>query len=162
MAAMTRCRTDAKTGVPNDAMVEYYSARASAGLILTECASISPEGNAFPDSGCIYNDEQATGWKKVTDAVHKKGGRIHIQAFHAGRAAHPDQIGGQTPISASAIAINGTVHTQNGRVDHVVPTEATQADIKKVVADFKKAAELAKKAGFDGFEIHGANGYLID
>lgn len=98
----------------------------------------------------------------MTDAVHKKGGRIHIQAFHAGRAAHPDQIGGQTPISASAIAINGTVHTQNGRVDHVVPKEATLDDIKKVIADFKKSAELAKKAGFDGFEVHGANGYLLD
>ncbi len=98
----------------------------------------------------------------MTDAVHKKGGKIHIQAFHAGRAAHPDQIGGQTPISASAIAINGTVHTQNGRVDHVVPKEATLDDIKKVIADFKKAAELARIAGFDGFEVHGANGYLLD
>jgi len=94
VAAMTRTRCDPKTGVPNDLLVEYYSARASAGLILTECAAICPEANAFPGSGCLYNDEQAAGWKRVVDAVHAKRGRIHLQAFHAGRAAHPDHIGG--------------------------------------------------------------------
>jgi N-ethylmaleimide reductase len=96
-------------------MVEYYSARASAGLILTESAAVSAEGNCYPMAGNMFTDEQAAGWKKVTDAVHAKGGRIFVQLYHAGRVAHPDFTGGLTPIGASAIVAKGEVHTQNGR-----------------------------------------------
>ncbi|CDW87558.1 nadh:flavin oxidoreductase [Stylonychia lemnae] len=162
VAAMTRCRADPAAGIPNDLHVEYYSARASAGFILTECASVSQESNAFPGAANLYNDEQVVGWKRVVDAVHAKGGRIFAQIYHGGRAVHPDMIGGGVTYSSSAIAINGTVHTQNGRVPHAVPKEASAEDIKKVLNDFKRSAELAKQAGFDGIEIHGANGYLVD
>lgn len=129
---------------------------------MTECAAVCPEANAFPGSGTLYNQEQADGWKKVVDAVHEKGGKIFIQIFHGGRSVHPDYVDGLTPISSSAVAINGTVHTQNGRVPHVEPKAATLEDIQKVIKEFKKSAELAKAAGFDGVEVHGANGYLLD
>src|SRR5436853_407314 len=98
-AALTRCRTSPATGVPNDAFVEYYSSRASAGLIMTESVSVSMEANAYPGSGCLYTDEQEAGWAKVVKGVHDKGGRIFVQLFHAGRAAFPEQIQGQTPIA---------------------------------------------------------------
>ena len=110
VGSTTRLRAGPE-GIPNDLLVEYYTARAGAGLILSECAAVHAEGNAFPGSGCLYTDEQAAGWKKVTDSVHAKGGRIFVQLFHAGRAAHPDQIGGVPTLSSSPIAIDGTVHT---------------------------------------------------
>ena len=132
VAATTRLRCG-PDGVPNDMMVQYYAARASAGIILTESAGVSALGNCYPIGGAIYNDAHAAGWKRVTDAVHAKGGRIYIQVYHAGRVAHPDQIGGQTPISSSPIAADGEVHTQNGRQRFVQPKEATVEDIKEVV-----------------------------
>eukprot|EP00347_Sterkiella_histriomuscorum_P010872 403374598 len=161
VAATTRLRAGI-TGVPNDLLVEYYTARSGAGLILSECVAVSADGNAFPGAACLYNDDHVTGWKRVIESVHAKGGRIFAQIFHGGRAAHPDQIGGVTPLSSSAIAIDGTVHTQNGSVPHVVPKEATNEDIQTVIKSFRRTAELAKAAGFDGIEIHGANGYIID
>ena len=144
--------------VPNDLMVEYYSARASAGLIVTEAAAVSAEGNCYPMAGAMFNDAQVAGWKKVVDAVHAKGGRIFVQLYHAGRVAHPDHTGGLTPIAPSPIAADGEVHTHNGRQRHVTPKEATLEDIKNVVAQFKKAADNAKKAGFDGVEIQAGAG----
>eukprot|EP00347_Sterkiella_histriomuscorum_P003673 403363382 len=161
VASTTRLRAGL-AGVPNDLLVEYYTARARAGLILTECVAVSADGNAFPGAACLYNNEQVAGWKRVNESVHAAGGVIFAQIFHGGRVAHPDQIGGAMPISSSAIAINGTVHTQNGRVPHVTPQSASIHDIKRFVQDFKKSAELAKLAGFDGIELHAGNGYLID
>jgi N-ethylmaleimide reductase len=111
MASLTRQRADYATGVANDMHVEYYSKRADCGIMFTECSSIRPDGNCFPGSAGIYSDEQVEAWKKVTDAVHEKGGVIFLQIWHAGRAAHPDHIGGQTPVAPSAIAINDTVYT---------------------------------------------------
>lgn len=162
MCALTRCRADKTTHTANDLHVEYYAARANAGLILTECSAISFDGNSFIGSASIYTDEQVLAWKKVTDAVHAKGGKIFLQIWHGGRASHPDNLGGIIPIAPSAIAINGSIHTANGRVPHAVPREATLEDIKKLIADFRKGAENAKAAGFDGLELHGANGYIID
>lgn len=162
MAALTRCRADPATGVPNDLHVKYYSARASAGLILTECSAIRPDGDCFPGSAGIYTDEQVEGWRRVTDAVHAKGGKIFLQIWHAGRAAHPEHIGGLQTISCSPYAIDGTVHTPIGRLPHTVPKEATIEDIRQLVADFRRGAENAKRAGFDGVQLHGAHGYVID
>ncbi len=162
MAALTRQRADIDSQIPNELHVEYYSARASAGIILTECSSVSPEGNAFPGAASIYNDEQTAGWKKVVDAVHEKGGRIYHQIWHGGRAVHPNHVNGLQTYGPSAIAIPTTVHTKNGREDHVAPKAATKEDIQRLVADFRRGAENVKKAGFDGIELHGAHGYIVD
>ena len=162
MAALTRQRADYVTQIPNDLHVEYYSARASAGFILTECSSVSPEGNAYPGAASIFNDEQTAGWKRVVDAVHAKGGRIFLQIWHGGRAVHPSKVGGLQTYGPSAIAIPGAVHTKNGRVPHEVPKACTKEDIQRIVADFRRGAENAKKSGFDGIEIHGSNGYIVD
>jgi len=143
--------------------VDYYSSRAAdAGFVLTECSPIAEDGDSFPGSTGIYNDLQVEGWKKVTEAVHKKDGRIFMQIWHAGRAAHPDQIGGRHPISSSAIAIDGKIWANGKQQPHVVPKEATLDDIKRIIEAFRAGAERAKKAGFDGVELHGANGYIID
>ena len=162
MAALTRQRADYESQIPNDLHVEYYSARASAGFILTECSSVSPEGNCFPGAASIFNDEQTAGWKNVVDAVHAKGGRIFHQIWHGGRASHPNHVGGLETYGPSAIAITSTVHTKNGREQHVAPKAATKEDIQRLVADFRKGAENVKKAGFDGIELHGAHGYIVD
>ncbi|CDW72532.1 fad fmn-binding family protein [Stylonychia lemnae] len=162
MAALTRMRADKKTGIPNELHAQYYSARADSGFILTECSAIRPDGNSFVGSAGIYTEEQALGWKKVVDAVHEKGGRIFLQIWHAGRAAHPEQIGGLQPISSSAIAINGSATFVKGKANHQVPKAATIEDIQQLLRDFRKGAENAKKAGFDGIQLHGAHGYLID
>ena len=158
MAPMTRMRCDPKTGVPNDLLVEYYSQRASAGLIFTECSPISNTGNSSLGAGGIYTQEQVEGWKRVTSKVHEKGGRIYMQIWHAGRVAHPEHTGEQN-ISPSAIAIRG-----NSRKDlpHVQPKEMTKEDIKTVLEQFRQGAINAKAAGFDGLELHGAGGYLVD
>ena len=163
MAALTRIRADPKTGVPNDLHKEYYSQRAGlAGFNLTECTQIVPEGTSFPGSCGIYSEEQVAGWKAVTDAVHAKGGRLILQIWHAGRAAHPDHHGGKQSLSSSATAMREVARTQNGKVPHAVPKEMDEEDFKYVTEAFRKGAENAKKAGFDGLELHGANGYLID
>lgn len=133
MAALTRTRADPVTKVATDLHAEYYAARASAGFILTECSAIRPDGDCFPGSAAIYTDEQVAGWKKVTDAVHEKGGKIYMQIWHGGRAAHSDHIGGVQPISSFAVPINGTVHTIKGRVQHETPRAATLEDIKELI-----------------------------
>jgi len=158
MASLTRIRCDPKTGVPGDLAVNYYSQRASAGLIMTECSAISHAGNSFIGCGAIYNKDQVEGWKRVTDAVHKKGGRIYIQIWHAGRAAHPSQTGEQS-ISSSAVAIRGNLRSG---LPHVQPKAMTEEDFEAVRQQFRQGALNAKEAGFDGVELHGANGYLMD
>lgn len=160
MAPLTRAR--AVGHMPNALMAEYYSQRASAGLIIAECTMVSPDTSAFGNDPGIYSDEQVAGWKKTTDAVHKAGGRIFLQIWHAGRAAHPLLNGGKEAVGASPLAIDDVVHTPEGKKPYTVPRELTVADIKAIVDDFRKAAANAIKAGFDGVEVHGANGYLID
>jgi N-ethylmaleimide reductase len=162
MAPLTRCRAEADH-VPGPLMAEYYSQRASAGLIIAE-ATMAMEGNsAFWSEPGIYSDAQVAGWKTVTDAVHAKGGRIALQIWHGGRACHPLMNNGAQPVAPSAIPItNDEVHTPNGKVPYAPPRELRDDEIPGIVAGFKKAAENARAAGFDGVEIHGANGYLLD
>jgi len=158
MASLTRIRCDPKTGVPNDLLVDYYSQRASAGLIMTECSAISHAGNSFIGCGAIYTREQTEGWKKVVDAVHKKGGRIYLQIWHAGRAAHPHQTEEQN-ISPSDLPIRGNLRKN---LPHLPPKAMTAEDFETVRQQFRQGALNAKEAGFDGIELHGGNGYLID
>ena len=158
MASLTRVRCDPKTGVPSDLIVNYYSQRASAGLIMTECSAISHAGNSFIGCGAIYNQEQTEGWKKVNNSVHKKGGKIYIQIWHAGRAAHPSQTG-EPNLAPSAIAIRGNLRTN---LPHAQPKAMVEEDFETVRQQFRQGALNAKEAGFDGIELHGANGYLID
>lgn len=162
MASLTRMRADYKTGVANDLHVTHYEQRASAGLLITEASQVAQIGECFPGSAGIRTIEQAQGWKKVTEAVHAQNGRIFIQLWHAGRATHPDLNGGEIPIAPSAIAIRGETHTGNGKRPYPVPREMTEADMAQVIVQFQTAARLAMEAGFDGVELHAANGYLID
>jgi N-ethylmaleimide reductase len=161
LAPLTRTRADAGH-MPNDLMTEYYSQRATGGLLITECTMVSPNTSAFINEPGIYNEAQIAAWKKVTDAVHAKGGRIFMQIWHAGRAAHPDINGGVTTVSSAAVAIEGETHTQNGKVPNAVPLALTAEDIPAIVAAYAQGAKNAIAAGFDGVEVHGANGYLID
>ena len=161
MAPLTRTRAGYQH-LPNALMAEYYAQRASAGLIITECTMIAPNTSAFAAEPGVYSAEQIEGWKLTTDAVHAKGGKIFLQIWHAGRAAHPDLNGGAATVSASAIAIKGEVQTQNGMVPHVAPRELTVDEIQLIVRQFAQAAQNAIAAGFDGVEVHAANGYLID
>lgn len=162
MAPLTRCRAEAGH-VPGALMAQYYAQRATAGLIIAE-ATMAMEGNsAFISEPGIYSEAQVLGWKSVTDAVHGAGGRIFLQIWHGGRACHPLLNNGAQPVAPSAIAItNDEVHTPEGKKPYVVPRELADAEIPGIVAGFKKAAENAKAAGFDGVEVHGANGYLFD
>lgn len=161
MAPLTRARSDL-AHLPNDLMTEYYAQRASAGLIITECTMIAPGTSAFVTEPGIYTAEQIDGWKKVTDAVHAKGGKIFMQIWHAGRAAHPLLNDGAATVAPSAIAIKGDIQTPSGKVAHAVPHALTGAEIATLVQAFASAATHAIAAGFDGVEVHGANGYLID
>jgi N-ethylmaleimide reductase len=162
MAPLTRCRADAEH-VPNALMTEYYTQRASAGLIIAE-ATMAIEGHsAFWTEPGIYSAAQIDGWRNVTTAVHAAGGRIFLQIWHGGRACHPLLNGGAQPVAPSALAIlNDEVHTPEGKKPYVLPRELADAELPAIVAGFGKAAENAKAAGFDGVEVHGANGYLLD
>jgi N-ethylmaleimide reductase len=163
MAPLTRCRADVDH-VPTDLMVDYYSQRASAGLIIAE-ATMAMEGNsAFGgrEPG-IYSAAQVTAWKKVTDAVHAKNGRMFLQIWHGGRACHPYFNRGAQPVAPSAMAITGDeTHTPEGKKPYVTPRELRDDEIPGIIEGFRKAATNAKAAGFDGVEVHGANGYLLD
>ena len=162
MAPLTRCRATADH-VPTALMAEYYAQRASAGLVITECTMVQPDTSSFSGEPGIYNPDQITAWRGVTEAVHQAGGRIVLQIWHGGRACHPQLNGGKQPVGASPLAItDGQVHTANGKVDHVVPQPLEDSDIAAIVVAFGAAARSAVLAGFDGVEIHGANGYLID
>lgn len=159
MAPLTRSRAGA-TRTPNALMAEYYAQRASAGLIISEATAVSPEGYGWRDAPAIYSDAHEEGWKLVTDAVHKKGGTIVLQLWHMGRLSHPDLLDGALPVAPSAIAAAGehrSVHKP-----YVTPRAMTQEDITRTIADFAQGAARAMRAGFDGVEIHAANGYLID
>ena len=165
MAPLTRNR--APGALPNDLMVTYYTQRASAGLIITEACAISHQAQGYSDVPGIWNDAQVAGWKKITDAVHAAGGKIVVQLWHVGRVSHTDlQPNGQAPVAPSAItAKTRTVLIQNG-VPAFVPTSEPRAlgasEIPGIVDDYKRAARNAIAAGFDGVEVHAANGYLID
>ena len=162
MAPLTRGRAGAER-TPNDLMVEYYALRADAGLIITEATDISPQGAGWVDAPGIHTDAQVKGWQKVTEAVHDKGGRIYLQLWHMGRASHPDfQPGGALPVSSSAIAIAGFAHTPLGKKPYVTPRALETDEIPGVIQQYVDATLRARDAGFDGVEIHAANGYLID
>ncbi|MFG3509083.1 alkene reductase [Streptomyces sp. NPDC047821] len=164
MAPMTRSRAGAGR-VPTALTAEYYAQRASAGLIITEGIQPSPVGQGYPDTPGLHSDEQTAAWRRVTDAVHAEGGRIFAQIMHSGRIGHPDlladQPGGLRPVAPSAVAARGKVFTHEGPKDYVTPHELTDAEVRETIADFVAAARNAVAAGFDGVELHGANGYLI-
>jgi N-ethylmaleimide reductase len=162
MAPMTRNRAG-EGNVPTTLNVEYYRQRASAGLIVTEATQVSPQGVGYPGTPGIHTDAQVAGWRQVTDAVHRAGGRILLQLWHVGRISHPSlQPDGALPVAPSAIAAEGEAFTASGPQAFVVPRALETAEIPGVVAQFEDGARRALAAGFDGVEIHGANGYLID
>ena len=160
MAPLTRARAG-REGVPNDLMARYYAQRAGAGLIISEATGISREGLGWPDAPGLWNQAQTDGWKKVTAAVHNEGGRIVAQLWHMGRVVHSDLGGGQ-PVSSSATTAPDFAHTYEGKKPYEEARALTQADIDRIVGDYARAARNAIDAGFDGVQIHGANGYLVD
>ena len=159
MAPLTRSMADDNL-VPTQAMVDYYARRADTGLIISEATIIRPDAQGYPNTPGLFTSEQIQGWKKVTDAVHTNGGKIFAQLWHVGRVAHPHFFDGDV-LAPSAIGVEGTVPRMR-ELTYITPKAATTDDIKSLVADYAKAAENAIEAGFDGIEIHGANGYLID
>jgi N-ethylmaleimide reductase len=161
MAPMTRSRALAGN-VPNPLAAIYYEQRASAGLLITEGTQVSPQGVGYIRTPGMHTPEQISGWKVVTAAVHKAGGRIFAQLWHVGRVSHPDFHGGALPVAPSAIAAIGEAFTVNGRQKLEAPRALDLAEIAEVVDQFRRAALHAKAAGFDGVELHGANGYLLD
>jgi 2,4-dienoyl-CoA reductase-like NADH-dependent reductase (Old Yellow Enzyme family) len=161
MAPLTRGRAGPGF-VPNELALEYYRQRASAGLIISEATGISQEGLGWPSAPGLWTDAQVEGWKPVTDAVHAAGGRIVAQLWHMGRLVHSVFNDGKQPVSASATTGTGRAHTPVGRLDLEEARPLELNEIPRVIGDYVKAAENAKKAGFDGVQLHGANGYLID
>lgn len=160
MAPMTRNRTPGH--VPNALNATYYRQRASAGLIITEGTAPSPLGQGYIDIPGLYTAQQVDGWRRVTDAVHAQGGKIFVQLMFVGRVSHPDFLGGHLPVGPSAVRPVGEVHTYGGRKDFVAPRALTGKQIEDVILDFARAARNGVRAGFDGVEVHGANGYLLD
>lgn len=161
MAPMTRNRAG-EGNVPTKLMAKYYEQRAGAGLIITEASQISPQGMGYPATPGIYSKAQVVGWKQVTKAVHAKGGKIYIQLWHVGRISHPDFHDGALPVAPSAVKPKGQAFTYEGLKDFVEPRALEVDEIKRIVEDYKAATKNALDAGFDGVEIHAANGYLID
>ena len=162
MAPLTRARAIGGDRVPNAMMAEYYVQRASAGLILSEATAVTPMGVGYADTPGIWSDEQVEGWKIVTDAVHKAGGLIVLQLWHVGRISDPHFLDGQLPVAPSAIPAQGHVSLLRPMRDFTTPRALELSEIPGIVAAYRKGAENAKKAGFDGVEVHGANGYLLD
>jgi 2,4-dienoyl-CoA reductase-like NADH-dependent reductase (Old Yellow Enzyme family) len=161
MAPLTRQRAGVER-VPNALMAQYYADRASAGLILSEATSVTPQGVGYADTPGIWSDEQVEGWKLVTKAVHDAGGKIFLQLWHVGRVSDPVFLNGELPVAPSAIAAGGHVSLVRPQRPFVTPRALELDEIPGVVAAFRKGAENAKRAGFDGVEVHGANGYLLD
>jgi 2,4-dienoyl-CoA reductase-like NADH-dependent reductase (Old Yellow Enzyme family) len=161
MSPLTRSRSGVSR-VPNDMMVEYYTQRASMGLIITEATAISPMAVGYADTPGIWSTEQIEGWRKITDAVHAKDGKIILQLWHVGRISDPLFLDGALPVAPSAIAPKGHVSLVRPEKPYVTPHALDTNEIAQIVTDYRRAAENAKQAGFDGVEIHGANGYLID
>lgn len=160
MAPLTRCMSDANL-VPTQDMVDYYARRADAGLIISEATIIRPDGQGYPNTPGLFTPEQIMGWRKVTDAVHGNGGKIFAQLWHTGRVAHPHFFNDGTVLAPSAVGIEGNVPRMR-ELTYVTPKAVTHTDIQQLVRDYSQAAANAIDAGFDGIEIHGANGYLID
>ncbi len=161
MAPLTRARAT-RTFVPTPLMAEYYRQRASAGLIISEATAISRQGMGWPCAPGLWTDEQVDGWRVVTDAVRDAGGRMVAQLWHMGRQVHPDYLGGSPQVAPSAIAAPGRARTFDGPKPHAVPRALAREEIPGVVEDYRRAAANAMAAGFDGVQIHAANGYLID
>jgi 2,4-dienoyl-CoA reductase-like NADH-dependent reductase (Old Yellow Enzyme family) len=161
MAPLTRSRAGA-TRTPNALMAEYYAQRASAGLILTEATVVTPMGIGYADTPGIWSAEQVTGWKQVTQAVHAAGGRIFLQLWHVGRISHPVFLDGELPVAPSALAPGGNVSLLRPATPFVTPRPLERREIPEIVAAFARGAQNAELAGFDGVELHGANGYLLD
>jgi len=161
MAPLTRARATASR-IPNELMAEYYRQRASAGLILSEATVVSPQGIGYADTPGVWSVEQVEGWKKTTQAVHDAGGRIFLQLWHVGRISHPTFLNGELPVAPSAIAPKGNVSHIRPETPFVVPRALRRDELAGIVASFRLGAQNALAAGFDGVEIHGANGYLLD
>lgn len=160
MAPMTRLR--AIGNIPNELMATYYAQRASAGLIITECTMVSPLSIGYINCPGVFSAEQVQGWKLVTEAVHQAGGRIFLQLWHSGRISHPSLLNGELPVAPSAIAPVGSLHTPIGKVPFETPRALETEEIPGIVQQFQQGAKNALEAGFDGIELHGAFGYLID
>ena len=161
MAPLTRCRADAGR-VPNALMAEYYVQRASAGLILSEATSVTPMGVGYPDTPGIWSEDQVRGWLNITRAVHANGGRIFLQLWHVGRISDPLYLNGELPVAPSAIQPAGHVSLVRPMKGFETPRALETEEIAEIVEAYRHGAENAKAAGFDGVEIHGANGYLLD
>jgi NADPH2 dehydrogenase len=162
MAALTRCRAGSDARAPNALMVEYYAQRATAGLITSEGIHIEPRAIGYYGTPCIYTAEQVDGWKRVTEAVHAAGGRIMAQLWHVGRISDPVFLGGALPIAPSAVQPGGHVHRVYPHRGFVTPRALETEEIPPIIEAFRRGAENAARAGFDGVVIHGANGYLPD
>ncbi|MFE5641377.1 alkene reductase, partial [Streptomyces sp. NPDC056543] len=162
MAPMTRSRAFGPGAEPTELMATYYAQRASAGLIVTEGIQPSPIGQGYPDTPGLHTPGQVAAWRTVTDAVHREGGVIFAQLMHTGRIGHPSLLpDGLVPVAPSAVAAKGRVFTHEGPKEYVTPKELSEAEIRQTIDDFAAAARNAIEAGFDGVEIHGANGYLV-
>ena len=161
MAPLTRCRSS-DGRVPNALMAEYYTQRASAGLIFSEATSVTPMGVGYPNTPGIWSEEQVAGWKKITDAVHNAGGKMLLQLWHVGRMSDPMYLDGQRPVAPSAMAPAGHISLVRPKKTFVTPRALESAEIPGVIEAYRNGAENAQLAGFDGVEIHGANGYLLD
>ena len=168
MAPMTRSRSKQPGDVPNAMNARYYAQRASAALIVTEASQVSPQGKGYSFTPGIYSREQAAGWRLVSDAVHAEGGRIFLQLWHVGRMSHPDFHNGALPVAPSAVPFEGSiwrVNPETGQGEMVAcptPRALGRDEIHQIIQDFRQAARNAIDAGFDGVEIHGANGYIVD
>lgn len=162
LAPMTRSRAGVAR-VPNELMAEYYCQRSAAALLITEATTISEEANGWNESPGIYTDAMTAGWRKIVEAVHARGSKLFLQLWHMGRASHSSFHGGALPVAPSAVKLNGdSIHTPTGKQPYETPRALETSEIPRVVEDYRRAAERAKSAGFDGVEIHGANGYLVD
>lgn len=161
MAPMTRSRSD-DSGVVPDFAAEYYAQRADAGLVISEATNISPQAVGYALTPGIWSDEQIEAWRPVVDAVHERGGHFFLQLWHTGRISHPDLHEGEKPVAPSAIRPEGQAYTKEGMKDHVEPRALETDEVEAIVEDYRRAAENAKAAGFDGVEVHSANNYLLE
>jgi len=162
MAPLTRNRSTGPGRVPNAMMRDYYAQRASAGLILSEATSVAPAGVGYPHTPGVWSDEQVEGWRKIVEGVHAAGGRIFLQLWHVGRISDPIYQDGALPVAPSALAPKGHVSLVRPQRAFVTPRALKTQEIPDVIQAFRRGAENAKAAGFDGVEVHGANGYLLD
>lgn len=161
MAPMTRSRSD-EQGVPPAYAADYYAQRAGAGLIVTEATNISAQARGYPRTPGIWTDAQVAAWRRVTDAVHRNDGKIFLQLWHTGRMSHPDMQGGALPVAPSALRPEGQIRVHDGMKDFVTPRALASDEIPAIVEDYRRAAEHALRAGFDGVEVHSANNYLLE